>query len=272
MRPCPAAPCWRLAVAVLSLALTGELALAMALGLTLALAPLPALAMALALTLAMAAAMRPAVVAAVALALVGGGAAAGHVCVLSGAVKRQHDPRDAAGGEFVWRMSLRLASAMTPRLPAALPAAGETCISREWTVLSCCARWLMSWTATCCPCRNDLECLFDENGSPQLVEAIPSWRVFVLGGTADTVGEGRFRASRNQPRSTCWLPWTSRNRCWPPRGSVPYAICWTAWQSYCSPRSSVAPSPFDVRCSACWSALAELMLAAAELGIGFLAR
>ena len=114
--------------------------------------------------------------------------------MLSGAVKRQHDPRDAAGGEFVWRMSLRLASAMTPRLPAALPAAGETCISREWTVLSCCARWLTSWTATCCPCRNDLECLFDENGSPQLVEAIPSWRVFVLGGTADTVGEGRFRA------------------------------------------------------------------------------
>ena len=80
------------------------------------------------------------------------------------------------------------------------------------------------------------------------------------------------RASRNLPRSTCWLPWTSRNRCWPPRGSVPYAICWTAWQSCCSPRSSVAPSPFDVRCSACWSALAELMLAAAELGIGFLAR
>ncbi len=83
MRPCPAAPCWHLAVAVLSLALTGELTLAMTLALTLVLAPLPALAMALALALAMAAAMGPAVVTAVALALVGGGAAAGHVCAAS---------------------------------------------------------------------------------------------------------------------------------------------------------------------------------------------
>ncbi len=126
--PCSAAPCWRLAVAVLSLALTGELALAMALGLTLALAPLPALAMALALTLAMAAAMAPAMVTAMARALVGATPRRG-MRVLSGAVKRQHDPQAAAGGEFVWRMSLRSVSAMTPRLPAALPAAGETCIS-----------------------------------------------------------------------------------------------------------------------------------------------
>ena len=55
MRPCPAAPCWRLAVAVLLLALTGELTLAMALALTLVLALLPALAMGLVLAPALAA-------------------------------------------------------------------------------------------------------------------------------------------------------------------------------------------------------------------------
>ena len=44
--------------------------------------------------------------------------------VLPGAVKRQNVPRSAAGGVVVLRSSLRLATATTPRLPAA-PLAGR---------------------------------------------------------------------------------------------------------------------------------------------------